>query len=302
MQAYPFQFFSPAYRLIQPIVASVTFLSSTIQKDCALPWSSNNAKMHGLGFQPCLLFPRLLRFILRWSCRPSKDGRDGVDEDFVVASKEGSANSLGSKNGGQLPRMAGSPPRELVQELIEENTRLYEENQKLSASTRRKNEEKDCPLLQKADICWRERLDPYEQYKQSTGLKNLFIMPPTLAILWLRSQQWRDFWPVYGWSVCICIACASRAIVIWLSITSCIRHYRCRGLEKEIAVHDARRILNIKDLEEANQKLQGEKEKLQSGYVFCYKWLIMPPPPPPPSSPQNHATVTSLWTLAEGFE
>lgn len=64
------------------------------------------------------------------ACRASKDGKENADDDLQVASEEGSVSSAGGFRDIPQPR-GSSSPRELVQELIDENTRLYEENKRL---------------------------------------------------------------------------------------------------------------------------------------------------------------------------
>lgn len=63
--------------------------------------------------------------------RGSKDGKELPEEDMSMASEEGSMSSMGGSREASLQKGGGSPQRELVQELIEENTRLFEENKKL---------------------------------------------------------------------------------------------------------------------------------------------------------------------------
>ena len=65
------------------------------------------------------------------TCRSSNDGKENASDDLQLASEEGSVSSMGGQREAQHSRGNSSPPRELVQELIEENTRLYEENKKL---------------------------------------------------------------------------------------------------------------------------------------------------------------------------
>lgn len=66
------------------------------------------------------------------TCRSSSGGKENGDDDLAVASEEGSVSSAGGHRDVPLGGRGGnSSPRELVQELIDENTRLYEENKKL---------------------------------------------------------------------------------------------------------------------------------------------------------------------------
>ena len=69
-------------------------------------------------------------------CRSSKDGKENADDDLQLASEDGSMSSMGGQRDmpRDLPHQRGSssPPRELVAELIEENTRLFEENKRLN--------------------------------------------------------------------------------------------------------------------------------------------------------------------------
>ena len=143
------------------------------------------------------------------ACRTSKDLKAETDEDLQPSSTE---TSMSSAAGPHLKDGPGAP-RQLIQELIEENSKLFEENKKLGA---------------------RYPTGPAGS-ASSTGL-----IAPAVLVCNVHVQQ--ALWLATPVSQHACAQSAPTAECVCLCST-----------------------LSIKELADANQKLQEENQKLQSG-------------------------------------
>lgn len=76
--------------------------------------------------------PSVLALVTAGSSFRSSNGKEIADEDLQVASEEGSMSSAGGQREPPQPSRGNNSPRELVQELIDENTRLNEDNRRLA--------------------------------------------------------------------------------------------------------------------------------------------------------------------------